>query len=66
MALFKEFDFDLNVTVDSAQVVVSEDGRFYESTAVNANDQFIAKPSAPKYAKESGKPVKDYVKVDWN
>ena len=64
---FKEFDFDLNVTIDSAQVVVSEDGRFYESTAVNANDQFIAKPSEPKYAKEPAKQsVKDNVKVDWN
>lgn len=62
---FKEFDFDLNVTVDSAQVVVSEDGRSYESTAVNANPEFFAKPSEPKYDKEQAKPVKDNTIVDW-
>ena len=62
---FKDFDFDLNVTVDSSQVVVSEDGNYYESTAVMANDAFKVKPSKVKYDKEEAKPVKDYVKVDW-
>lgn len=62
---YKDFDFDLNVTVDSAQVVVSEDGNYYEPTAVIANDSFVAKPTKSKYNK-GAKPVKDVVKVDWN
>lgn len=64
---FKDFDFDLNVTVDSSQVVVSEDGNYYESTAVMANDAFKVKPSKVKYEKEEAKPVNldEKCKVDW-
>jgi hypothetical protein len=63
---FKDFDFDLNVTVDSSQVVISEDGNYYQPDAVIANDSFIAKPTTTKYDKPSVKPIRDNTLVDWN
>ena len=63
---FKDFDFDLNVTVDSSQVVISEDGNSYETDAVIANDSFIAKPTKAKYDKPNVKPIRDNTLVYWN